>query len=91
MCTVLWDTGAQISRITHQYAKEAGFKGRPASIRISGVGTGNKNKSNVQYRVFLRKVDESLAEFTSYGVEKITGDAVRMDLGKAKALFFFHL
>jgi hypothetical protein len=23
--TVLWDTGAQISLITHQYAKEAGF------------------------------------------------------------------
>jgi hypothetical protein len=41
----------------------------------------------VQYRVLLRKRDGSLAEFTPYGVEKITGDAVRMDLGKAKALF----
>jgi hypothetical protein len=69
MCTVLWDTGAQISLVTHQYAKEAGFKGRPASIRISGVGTGNKNKSKVQYRVLLRKIDGSLAEFTPYGAE----------------------
>ncbi len=25
-CTVLWDTGAQISLITYQYVKEAGFK-----------------------------------------------------------------
>jgi hypothetical protein len=85
--TVLWDTGAQISLVAHQYAKEAGFKGLPASIRISGVGTGNKNKSRVQYRVLLRKTDGSPAEFTPYGVEKITGDAVKMDLEKAKTLF----
>jgi hypothetical protein len=44
MCTVLWDTGAQISLRTHQYAREAGFKGRPASIQISGVGVGSKNR-----------------------------------------------
>jgi hypothetical protein len=87
MCTVLWDTGAHISLMTHQHAKEAGFKGRPASIRISGVGTGNKNKSKVQYRALLRRRDGSIAEFTPYGVEKITGDAVRMNLDKAKALF----
>jgi hypothetical protein len=86
MCTVLWDMGAQISLMTHQYAREAGFKGRPASIRISGVGTGNKNRSRVQYRVLLKRWDGSLAEFTPYSVEKITGDSVRMDLGKAKAL-----
>ncbi len=87
MCTVLWDTGAQKSLVTHQYAREAGFKGRPASIRISGVGTGNKNKSKVQYRALLRRRDGSIAEFTPYGVERITGDAVRMNLDKAKALF----
>jgi predicted aspartyl protease len=42
MCTVLWDTGAQISVVTHQYAKEAGFEGRPTFIQFSGVGAGNK-------------------------------------------------
>ncbi len=89
MCTVLWDTGAQISLVAHQYAREAGFKDRPASIRISGVGTGNKNKSKVQYRVLLRKRDGSIAEFTTYGVERITGDTIRMNLDKAKALFPF--
>jgi hypothetical protein len=87
MCTVLWDTGAQISLVTHQYAREAGFKGCLAYIRISGVGTGNKNKSKVQYRVLLRKRDGSIAEFTPYGVEWIMGDAIRMNLDKAKALF----
>jgi hypothetical protein len=87
MFTVMWDTGAQISLVTHQYAREAGFKGRPASIRISDVGTGNKSKSKVQYRALLRRRDGSIAEFTPYGVEKITGDAVRMNLDKAKAMF----
>jgi hypothetical protein len=37
--------------------KEAGFKGRPASIQISSVGSGSKKKSKVQYRVLLRKID----------------------------------
>jgi hypothetical protein len=87
VCTVLWDTGAQISLISHQYAIKAGFKGRPASIQISGVGAGNKNRSRVQYRVLLRKRDGGVAEFTPYGVEKITGDAVGIDLDKAKRLF----
>jgi hypothetical protein len=86
MCTVLWDTGAQISLVTHQYAREAGFKGRPASIRMSGVGAGSKNKSRVQYRVLLRKRDGGVAEFISYVEGNITGVAVEMDLGKAKEL-----
>jgi hypothetical protein len=87
MCTVLWDTGAQISLVTHRYAREAGFKSRPASIQISGVGTGEKNKSKVQYRALLRRRDGSIAEFTPCGVEEITGDAIRMNLNKARALF----
>jgi hypothetical protein len=74
--------------VTHQYAREAVFKCCSASLQISGVGTGNKNKSKVQYsRVLLRKTDGSLAKFTPYGVEKITGDVVWMDLEKAKVLF----
>ncbi len=64
VCTVLWDTGAQISLVTHQYARDAGFKGCPASIQISGVGTGNKNRSRIQYRVLLKKRDRSVVEFT---------------------------
>jgi hypothetical protein len=87
VCTVLWDTGAQTSLVTQQYAREAGFKGRTASIQISGVGTGNKNRSKAQYRVLLRKRDGGVAEFTPYGVGKITGDAVGIDLDKAKRLF----
>jgi hypothetical protein len=41
----------------------------------------------VQYRVLLRKRDGGVAELTPYGVEKINGDAVGIDLGKAKELF----
>jgi hypothetical protein len=82
-----YGTQEQISLVTHQYAREAGFKGRPASIQISGVGSGNKNKSKVQFRVLLRKRDGGVAEFTPYGVEKITGDAVSIYLHKARSLF----
>jgi hypothetical protein len=67
--------------------QEAGFKGRPASIQISGVGSGNKNKLKVQYRVLLKRRDGHVAEFTPYGFEKITVDAVSINLEKAKRLF----
>ncbi len=52
--------------------KVASFKGCLASIQISGVGSGNKKKSKVQYRVFLKKIDSLVAEFRPYGVDKIT-------------------
>jgi hypothetical protein len=88
-CTVLWDSGAQISLVTHQYAKEAGFGRRPAFIQITGVGAGGKNESNVQYRTLLRRHDGSIAKFSPCGVDRITGNAISMSLDKAKALFPF--
>jgi hypothetical protein len=88
-CTVLWDSGAQISLVTHQYAKEAGFRRRPTFIQIPGVGAGGKKESNVQYRTLLRRHDGSIANFSPYGVDRITGNAISMSLDKAKALFPF--
>jgi hypothetical protein len=41
----------------------------------------------VQYKVLLKKIDGSVAEFTLYGVDKITGDAASTDLSKAKSNF----
>ncbi len=89
VCTVLWDSGAQISLVTHQYAEEAGFGRRPASIQITGVGAGGKSESNVQYKALLRRRDLSIAELEPYGVDKITGNSISMNLDKAKALFPF--
>jgi hypothetical protein len=51
------------------------------------VGSGNKNKSKVKYKNLLKKRDGCVVEFNLYGVEKITGDAMSIDLGKAKSLF----
>jgi hypothetical protein len=41
----------------------------------------------VKYKNLLRKRDGCVVEFNLYGVEKITGDAMSIDLGKAKSLF----
>jgi hypothetical protein len=86
-CTVRWDSGAQISLVTHQYAEKAGFGRQPASIRITGVGAGGGDESNVQYKALLRRIDGSIAEIKPYGVDKITGNASSLSLSKAKALF----
>ncbi len=55
--------------------------------KLLGVGSGNKNKSKVKYRNLLKIRDGCVVEFTPYGVEKITRDAMSIDLGKAKSLF----
>jgi hypothetical protein len=86
-CIVLWDSGAQVSLVTHEYAKGAGLRRRPASIRITGVGEGSGGESCVQYKALLRRRDGSVAEIRPYGVDRITGNAVGLNLGKAKALF----
>ncbi len=86
-CTVLWDSGAQVSLVTHEYAKGAGFRRRPASIRITGVGAGSGGQSSVQYKALLRRRDGSIAEILPYLVDKITGNATSLNLSKAKALF----
>jgi hypothetical protein len=85
--TVLWDSGAQVSLVTHEYAKEARFRRRPASIRITGVGAGSGGESSIQYKALLRRRDGSIGEITPYGVDKIMGNATSLNPGKAKALF----
>jgi hypothetical protein len=54
-CIVLWDSGAQVSLVTHEYAREAGFRRRPASIWITGVGAGSGGESSVQYKALLKR------------------------------------
>jgi hypothetical protein len=83
---VLWGSGAQVSLITHEYARGAGFKRRPASIRITGVGAGSGGESSVQYKALLRRRDGSVAEVLPYGVDRITGNATSLILSKAKSL-----
>ncbi len=70
-CIVLWDSGAQVSLVTHEYARGAGLRRRPASIRITGVGEGSGGESCVQYKALLRRRDDSVAEIRPYGVDKI--------------------
>jgi hypothetical protein len=76
-----------VSLVTHEYARGAGFRRRPPSIRITGVGAGSGGESGVQYKALLRRRDGSIAEILPYGVDKITGNAASLNLSKAKALF----
>jgi hypothetical protein len=78
---------AQVSLVTHEYARGAGFRRRPATIRITGVGAGSGGESIVQYKALLRRRDGSFAEILPYGVDRITGNATSLNLSKAKALF----
>jgi hypothetical protein len=54
--------GAQVLLVTHEYARGAGLRRRPASIQITGVGAGSGGESSVQYKALLRRRDGSVAE-----------------------------
>jgi hypothetical protein len=73
-CIVLWDSGAQVSLVTHEYARGARLRRRPASILITGVGAGSGGESCVQYKALLRRRDGSIAEILPYGVDRIMGN-----------------
>jgi hypothetical protein len=79
--------GAQVLLVTHEYARGAGLRRRPASIQITGMGAGRGGESSVQYKALLRRRDGSVAEILPYGVDRITGNATSLNLSKAKALF----
>jgi hypothetical protein len=76
-----------VSLVTHEYARGAGLRRRPASIRITGVGAGSGGESSVQYKALLRRRDGSIAEILPYRVDRITGNAASLNLSKAKTLF----
>jgi hypothetical protein len=83
---VLWATGTQVSLITNLFAKEVRFQGHPATIQISGAAQEAKI-SQTYSKVLLRKIDGTEAEFNTYAIEKITGDAISRDISKAKKTF----
>jgi hypothetical protein len=66
--------GAQILLITNQNTKEDGLGGCPAGCWVREQG-----KSKIPYRLLLRKIDGTIVEFRTYGVDKITGDAINLD------------
>jgi hypothetical protein len=67
--------------------REVGFKGCPASIQISGVGYGNTKRNQKYSTKSSKEIYGSLAEFLPYGGNKITGDAMGIDLLKAENTF----
>jgi hypothetical protein len=68
---VLWDTGAQVSLITNQYAKEARYEGRPPSVQITSLDPKRKNyKSSTVFQQACLATDNFQRLFI---VRKING------------------
>ncbi len=54
---------------------------------ISGVGSGSKKKSKIQYRALLRKIDRTVVKFRPYDVDKLRGDAVSLNISRTNKAF----
>ncbi len=73
---------------TTQHPKEAGFRGPPALIQIHRVlSQGARKSPKKQYRALLQKIYLTVVEIRPYDVDKLTGDAVSLNILRARKTF----
>ncbi len=75
-----WDTGSQVTLVTHKAAKEMGLKptlGPP--LNLMGVGNSQKTRSRVRYKVPLVNTGGRTEEVTAYGVSHIMAPLETVD------------
>ena len=84
---VMWDTGAQVSLITHEFARKSGLRYRKSDLQISGIGKNNRTDAGIQYRLPLQTKDGKIVEVTPYGMTNIAGGSRAVCLAKAKQYF----
>lgn len=84
---VLWDSGSNVSLITHQKAKELGLKGRDIHISIAKVGNSLETVASKEYAVNV--VDMNGVEWKSIacGIDEITAPADEVDMSVVSRLF----
>jgi hypothetical protein len=88
-CVAFWDTGSQVTLMTHKTAKEMGLKpiqGLP--LNLMGVGNSQKTRSTVWYKIPL--VDTGggrTVEVAAYGISHIMDPLEAVDPGLMRAVF----
>ena len=70
--SVLWDSGANISLITHRAAASANLRGNPIDLSITKVGNQNETIRSKRYLVPLNDANGKLWRIYAYGIEEIT-------------------
>jgi hypothetical protein len=69
---VFWDTGSQVTLVTHKVAQAMGLPAIPGSpLRLEGIGDGHRPRSTTRFKVPLVDTGGRVITVTAYGVDNI--------------------
>jgi hypothetical protein len=69
---VFWDTGSQVTLVTHKVARAMGLPASPGSpLRLEGIGDGHCPKAATRFKVPLVDTCGRVITMTAYGVDNI--------------------
>ncbi len=69
---VFWDTGSQVTLVTHKAAQAMKLPTIPSSpLRLEGIGDGHRSKATIRYKVPLIDTGGRVITVTAYGIESI--------------------
>ncbi len=87
-CVTFWDTGSQVTLMTHGAAKGLGLKPIPGPpLNLMGVGNGQRTRSSVRYKVPLVDTGGRTVEVAAYGMSHIMDPLEETDLPLMRAVF----
>ena len=85
--TVMWDSGANISLITHQAAERLGLQGDEVSLSIVKVGGELTSYTTKEYKVPLVDLVGKVWIVNAYGIDDITSNIQRVDIRQVEGRF----
>ncbi|XP_043234175.1 uncharacterized protein LOC122387784 isoform X1 [Amphibalanus amphitrite] len=85
--TVMWDSGANISLITHQAAERLGLQGNEVSLSIVKVGGELTSYTTKEYKAPLVDLVGKIWIVDAYGIDDITSNLQRVDIRQVEGRF----
>jgi len=87
-CITFWDTGSQVTLMTHEAAKDMGLKPIPGPpLNRMGVGNSQKTRSTVRYKIPLVDTGGRTVEVAAYGMGHIMDPLETIDPRQMRAVF----
>lgn len=85
--TVLWDSGSDISLITHDMAKKLELKGKDVNLSMIKAGSITEHHSSKEYCLPLIDKFRNLYEISVIGIKEVSANVDRVNVSKIRELF----
>lgn len=84
---VLWDSGSDVSLITHRMAKKLGLKGKDINLSMIKVGNVIEHQSSKEYCIPLMHKTGKVWDINVIGINEISTTIKEVDLSQIPELF----